>query len=105
MNPPPPMLPAVGCVTASAKAVATAASTAVPPSLIASAPMRDAISLCDATIPLCARTGTDEALMTIVRSAHATAAIEVRVLIMKPLDEKASPRWTRRVHGGYGYFP
>src|SRR3954447_21875720 len=31
MNPPPPMLPALGWVTASAKAVATAASTAVPP--------------------------------------------------------------------------
>ena len=32
MNPPPPMLPATGKVTASAKAVATAASTALPPS-------------------------------------------------------------------------
>ena len=31
MKPPPPMLPALGCVTASAKAVATAASTAEPP--------------------------------------------------------------------------
>src|SRR5690349_7402974 len=31
MNPPPPMLPALGCVTASANAVATAASTALPP--------------------------------------------------------------------------
>src|SRR5215510_11512028 len=59
MKPPPPMLPAVGCTTASANAVATAASTAVPPSLIASAPMREAISFCDATIPRCARTGTE----------------------------------------------
>ena len=33
MNPPPPMLPALGCVTASANAVATAASTALPPFL------------------------------------------------------------------------
>src|SRR5262249_62020732 len=31
ITPPPPMLPALGCVTASAKAVATAASTAFPP--------------------------------------------------------------------------
>src|SRR4051812_36422742 len=31
MKPPPPRLPAEGCVTASAKAVATAASTALPP--------------------------------------------------------------------------
>ncbi len=31
MKPPPPMLPADGCVTASANEVATAASTAFPP--------------------------------------------------------------------------
>src|SRR3954449_9338251 len=31
MKPPPPRLPASGCVTASANAVATAASTALPP--------------------------------------------------------------------------
>ena len=31
MNPPPPMLPASGCTTASAKPTATAASTALPP--------------------------------------------------------------------------
>src|SRR5687768_16649375 len=31
MKPPPPMFPALGCVTASANAVATAASTALPP--------------------------------------------------------------------------
>src|SRR4051794_74356 len=31
MNPPPPMLPAVGCVTPRAKPTATAASTALPP--------------------------------------------------------------------------
>ena len=33
MNPPPPMFPASGFVTASAKAIATAASTALPPAL------------------------------------------------------------------------
>src|SRR4029079_12382732 len=38
MKPPPPMLPAVGYVTASAKPVATAASTALPPSLRISTP-------------------------------------------------------------------
>src|SRR5688500_20174424 len=31
MKPPPPMLPAAGCVTASANAVATVASIALPP--------------------------------------------------------------------------
>jgi hypothetical protein len=38
MNPPPPMLPAAGSVTASANAVATAASTALPPFAITDAP-------------------------------------------------------------------
>ena len=42
MKPPPPMLPAVGWTTASAKAVATAASTAVPPAAMTSAPILDA---------------------------------------------------------------
>ena len=38
MKPPPPMLPALGCVTASANAVATAASTALPPVASTDAP-------------------------------------------------------------------
>src|SRR6516164_689177 len=38
MKPPPPMLPALGCVTASANAVATAASTASPPLARTAAP-------------------------------------------------------------------
>src|SRR2546428_6637673 len=65
------MLPAVGWTTASANAVATAASTAVPPFLIASAPMREAISFCDATIPFCARTGTEPARSVVMASAQA----------------------------------
>src|SRR4051812_20990679 len=42
MNPPPPILPALGCVTASANAVATAASTAVPPLASTAAPASQA---------------------------------------------------------------
>src|SRR5579862_2079877 len=38
MNPPPPMLPALGYVTASANPVATAASTALPPAFMISTP-------------------------------------------------------------------
>src|SRR5687767_4651930 len=38
MNPPPPMFPAAGFVTASANAVATAASTAFPPCASTPAP-------------------------------------------------------------------
>src|SRR3982751_6413181 len=59
MKPPPPMLPALGCVTASAKAVATAASMALPPFLRIAAPTSEAgeevettIPAFDATIPL-----------------------------------------------------
>src|SRR5687767_12467954 len=52
MNPPPPMLPAVGCVTASANAVATAASTALPPRCRMSAPTSDAIADVDTTSPV-----------------------------------------------------
>src|SRR6516225_646995 len=42
MNPPPPILPALGCVTASANAVATAASTAFPPRARIAAPASQA---------------------------------------------------------------
>src|SRR5262245_51178919 len=42
MKPPPPMFPALGCVTASANAVATAASTALPPFARIAAPASQA---------------------------------------------------------------
>src|SRR6476661_8915817 len=42
MNPPPPMLPALGSVTARANAVATAASTALPPFARTAAPASQA---------------------------------------------------------------
>src|SRR4051794_24083574 len=61
MKPPPPRLPAAGHVTASASAVATAASTALPPFFITSTPMRDAISLVEATMPWRATTGSRDA--------------------------------------------
>ena len=44
MKPPPPMLPACGCTTASANPVATAASTALPPCFMMSTPACDASS-------------------------------------------------------------
>src|SRR5262249_16440796 len=83
MNPPPPMLPAVGCVTASANAVATTASIALPPSLMTSAPILDAISLCAATMPFCAGTGTVVAPVAIVNAAHDAAAINSRSFVMR----------------------
>src|SRR5262245_50631309 len=85
MKPPPPMLPAVGCVTASANAVATAASIALPPSLITSAPMRDAISLCDVTMPRCARTGTVLAPIATDMAAQMTAMTAKRSFVIRAL--------------------
>src|SRR5206468_9834144 len=52
MKPPPPRLPAAGQVTASANAVATAASTALPPSFKISMPMLDAIGSTETTAAL-----------------------------------------------------
>src|SRR5215216_3901729 len=51
MKPPPPRLPACGCVTASAKPTATAASTALPPPLSTSTPTRAARASWATTMP------------------------------------------------------
>src|SRR5438105_14745847 len=60
MNPPPPRLPASGHVTASVNATATAASTALPPRFMTSAPTRDAITSTEATMTCGSRTGRRE---------------------------------------------
>src|SRR5262245_26817929 len=52
MNPPPPMLPASGQVTAIVRATATAASTAVPPRLSTAVPTSTAGGDTAATMPL-----------------------------------------------------
>ena len=54
INPPPPILPARGCVTAKENAVATAASIALPPFLRISIPVWEDTLLADATIPFLA---------------------------------------------------
>ncbi len=51
MKPPPPRLPAPGKTTASANAVATAASTALPPAWSTSSPTREASVASVTTIP------------------------------------------------------
>ena len=56
MKPPPPMLPAAGSTTARAKAVATAASTALPPLFKISTPACDASSSSVTTIACAPRT-------------------------------------------------
>ena len=57
MKPPPPILPARGRVTASAKPTATAASTALPPRFRMSSPTRDASASWVTTMPCLAITG------------------------------------------------
>src|SRR5215472_12044098 len=56
MKPPPPMLPAAGSTTASANAVATAASTALPPRFKISTPACEQSSSSVTTMPCTART-------------------------------------------------
>src|SRR5947209_3861844 len=62
MKPPPPMLPAWGCVTASANPIATAASTALPPALRISTPTCVASFSWLATIPFLVTTGRKRAV-------------------------------------------
>src|ERR1700758_2855095 len=57
MKPPPPMLPAWGCTTASANPVATAASTAFPPECITVTPALEANSCTLATMACAACVG------------------------------------------------
>src|SRR5712692_9192636 len=66
MNPPPPMFPAGGQVTASASPTPTAASMALPPRCMISTPTRDAISLVEATIPCRARAGSRDAACGVI---------------------------------------
>src|SRR5205809_3734539 len=82
-KPPPPMLPAEGWVTASANAVATAASTAFPPSHRTSTPTWEATKFWEATIPLRARAGTEVAVAEPAVARTPTAASN-RSLMFSP---------------------
>ena len=78
MKPPPPRLPAEGCVTASAKPVATAASTALPPRLRMSMPTWEASGEREATTPFWPRTtcaGSAVAGSALGASSAATPAV------------------------------
>ena len=71
MKPPPPMLPARGKVTASAKPTATAASTALPPCFKISTPARVAnVSWLD-TMPCLAQTGCAVAMWLYIEDSAA----------------------------------
>jgi hypothetical protein len=45
--------------------------------------MRDAMSLCDATMPLCARIGTELAAVAIENAAEAKTTSPIRALVMQ----------------------
>src|SRR5690606_26344385 len=96
MKPPPPRLPAAGCVTASAKPTATAASTALPPARRISIPAWLACTSVDPTIACRARTGSREApWRAVVHSAAATSApssARRRRTGIRGRDGPASPR-------------
>jgi hypothetical protein len=78
MNPPPPKFPAVGYVTARAKAVATAASTALPPWVRISAPTCEAIAESVTTAASRNRAGVFWAPAKGSRSAKRQASIQDR---------------------------
>src|SRR5262245_19040694 len=77
MNPPPPMFPAAGYVTASANAVATAASTALPPDLSPETPPADAAGQTETTTPLAKAVGASRARAPEVGTRPTTAARQV----------------------------
>src|SRR5262245_22455555 len=74
MKPPPPMLPALGCVTASANAVATAASTAEPPFASTAAPVSHAGADVHTTSPSLDGTPVSGAATTASRAGSASTA-------------------------------
>ena len=78
------MLPAVGCVTASANAVATAASMALPPLLMTLKPIWEAMSLWVITIPSLARCGVEPACSVRVATARTAMVVDSRRRIMEP---------------------
>src|SRR5688500_7015954 len=100
MKPPPPMLPAVGYVTAMAKAVATAASTAVPPRARIAAPMSDAKSDEDTTTPSFAATprsgGCDAGDVCGPGTSAPTSPSRQIVVFMAASGTASLPQVTRR---------
>ena len=95
MNPPPPRLPASGKVAARAKAVATAASIAFPPSRSASRPASAAFPSCATTTcfenaPPGSPTATDSKPMSQATAARAdTAAMRASTISCSPKSNPA----------------
>src|SRR4051812_47963688 len=86
MNPPPPMLPASGQVTARAKPTATAASTALPPLARTCSPTRLAGGETDPTPPF-----RPSPAATAAR--HSTATRAIRLIVHAPVGSGFPPVW------------
>src|SRR5262249_7514275 len=80
INPPPPILPALGCVTASANPTATAASTALPPPLRTFSPIAVACFSRETTMPCLARTGC--ALHEVAAKRKKTRARRIHLILL-----------------------
>src|SRR5436190_7953428 len=87
MKPPPPRLPAAGHVTASARPVATAASTALPPFFRICMPMLDAMGSTDTTAAFAKEAGSAAGFGA---SVDASAARAARTLI-NPMRQAFNP--------------
>src|SRR5687767_972214 len=86
MNPPPPMFPALGCVTARANAVATAASTAFPPLARIAAPTSEAGADTDTTSPVFDSTAAESRWARSVETGTRRLAMERardRIVVMR----------------------
>src|SRR5438067_494016 len=97
MNPPPPKFPASGHVTASTNATATAASTALPPRFMTSAPMREAMTSTEATMACLPRTGRrDSAARGPAKRRKRTTALRAIVRIQRNIVVTEVRRQQRR---------
>src|SRR5690348_4675735 len=95
MNPPPPMFPAAGYVTASANPVAIAASTAFPPFASTSRPTSLAMLLADTTIP-CGAVSTRVAATVASGVAVRTGGAEHAATVQRTPSSSPSPAGTRK---------
>src|SRR4051812_48829266 len=102
MKPPPPRLPALGWVTASAKAVATAASTAFPPRARTDAPTSEASPETETTTPR--RDATTPVSRAWVADGCAAAADEIattyRRVASDALEKRCEIIWRAGLEAG-----
>ncbi len=95
-NPPPPMFPASGFTTASAKWTATAASTAFPPRRSTSAPISDATRSVVTTIPRAASVGASRSRVNSHPGGNETVSARASAASALGVPHAASAAASRR---------